>query len=236
VNLKDGTLNTKFNGIGAMRFGGASDDRGYKLLIAGSTLFVGGQLLSNGAGINGPGPYFSVGSSEDFFVLALNTKTGLPNTKFGNCGVIQFGGNLPDILTDLAVGKSLYVCGTSQSANASLGPSMVAAHVDKKDIVVLAYNLKDGKLSTTGGFRFTVFGGTEDDSASGMTLVKKKTLYVGGSFNSVNAGYGGAGGYKFTNFGGLLIPLDVVTGGLPIPKMKPKSAETEAPAEADPEF
>lgn len=219
VNSKDGTLNTKWGIGGGIRFGGASDDRGFKLLVSGSTLYVGGQLLSNGAGLNAPGPYFSVGSSEDMFVLALSTKNGAANTKFGNAGLVQFGGNMPDILADMAISKALFVTGTSQSANASLGPSTIAAHVDKKDIVVLSYNLKDGKLATKGSFPFALFGGTEDETSASMS-VGKKTVYVGGSFNSTNAGYGGSGGFKFTDFGGLLIPFDIVTGGLPVKKSK----------------
>jgi hypothetical protein len=215
LSAKDGTLNTRFDGDGVLRFGGSADDRGIKIAVSGSNLFLAGNLSSQDAGVNATGTFSSSGMN-DAFILALSAKNGTPNTNFGTGGFQKFGGTAEDTLGGLAPSsKAIYLAGTYESADAALGIGVQAAHVAKKDIFIMALNPKNGQLMSQKGFNFSLFGGSEDESASDICL-SKKTVFVSGTFNSTNAGYGAPGSYNFANFGGLLLPFDALTGLLPL--------------------
>ncbi len=219
INTKDGTLNTKFNTFGALRFGGSSDDRGLKLAVSGTTLFLAGNLLSSNARLNGVGVSFTSSGMNDAYVLALSTKDGTLKPTFGNGGLKKFGGTMEDTLAGLiATPTALYLAGTFESENVPVLVGMQALHVAKKDIFVMTLTAKDGQLLylSKKAFGFSIFGGSEDETATDLAMTKK-ILYVTGTFNSTNAGCCGTGPYNFTNFGGLILPFDLQTGLLPVP-------------------
>jgi hypothetical protein len=215
LNANRGTLDTRFDGDGALRFGGSSDDRGLKVTVFGPTLYLAGNLLSQDAGINAKGTFRSSGMN-DAYVLALSAKNGKIKPGFGAGGLQKFGGTQEDTLAGMVVSsKAIYLAGTFESVDVSLGFAIQASHVAKKDIFVLALNPRNGRLFSVKGFTVSLFGGNEDEIASDIVL-GKKAVYVTGTFNSTNAGYGATGPYNFTNFDGLLLPFDIRTGVLPV--------------------
>jgi len=216
INLKNGSINKKFGTIGAVRFGGGATTYGWRLAVSGSSIFMGGTLLSNNAGLNALGT-FSTNGMDDAYVISL-TKAGTLNTKFGTGGFIHFGGGANETFGGMAVSKSLYFTGVTESDNAPLGPGAVAGHVDKKDIFIVAVNPRDGTMNSKTSFGFSFFGGSEDELCNDLA-VGKKAVFVAGSFNSQNAGYRGTAGYRTNNqFGGLILPFDILTGVFPVPK------------------
>jgi hypothetical protein len=217
LNGRDGKLNQKFNTTGALRFGGTSDDRGLKLAVSGATLYLAGNLLSADAGLNAAGTFASSGMN-DAYVLALSAINGTIKPKFGTGGFQKFGGTLEDTLAGLvANSKAIYLAGTFESTDAALDLGFLASHVAKKDIFLMALNPRDGQMfwPSQKAFGFSLFGGSEDETATDLFLAKK-AVYVTGTFNSLNAGYFAAGLFSFTNFGGLLLPFDLRTGMLPV--------------------
>ena len=129
LDLTTGAAKTTFgpNSNGIQSFGGTQGDIGYDLALSGTTLYVGGMLISPDAQVAGTGPVVSaIGAlgDKDGFVLALDATTGAAKTAFGYnaSGVQRIGGTGDDLLWGLAVsGTNLFVGGTSSSTNLGVG-------------------------------------------------------------------------------------------------------------------
>lgn len=202
LNSADGSAKSTFGTGGIQKFGGTSSDAGYGVAVTATTVYVTGTFLSGGAQIGGAGPSVSPsGTNGDAFIIALNPATGAGITTFGRnlSGIQNFGAAMASQAVGYGCavdGTTLYVTGafTSASVGAQIGvtgPSVLSA--GQQDAFVLALS------STTGagiaGFAsggIQTFGGSASDLGFGLAVLNN-TLFVGGSFASLNASIGASG-------------------------------------------
>ncbi len=201
---------------GILTFSGSKYDNARGLAVAGNSLYLVGTLNSTDAGFGGTGAYS--GANGSAFVLAVDATTGAPLSDFGTAGMQTFGGTISDTgegsARAVAVsGGVVYVAGIFRSDNAGVGGLGSFATTGGTDVFVMALDAATGKpLDTFGTGGVQTFGGAQEDTANAI-VVAAGTVYVGGSFTSLDAGVGGAG--TIVAAGGnsaFIIALDAGTG------------------------
>jgi hypothetical protein len=174
-------------------FGGTYGDYARDLIEVGGVIYVCGSFSSPDAHFDNLGAIGSLGP-ESAFVVAVNASNGVPITSFGTNGIQRIGGNsnvTGECLT--ASGSHVYVGGHFTGGEFGIGALGSTSAVGLYDSFVCALNRSNGAAATgfgTGGIK--KFGGSQYEYTDGITL-SNGVLYVSGSFNSNNAGFGSAG-------------------------------------------
>ncbi|HEY3319275.1 MAG TPA: MBG domain-containing protein [Planctomycetota bacterium] len=184
---------TRYNADGTYvwtrTFGGASNDAGYAIAVAGTTVYVTGGFDSANAGLGGSGTLSTTGST-DSFILALNASDG------SQIWQQKFGGTGSDNARAIALsdGKVL-IAGYFGSPDAGVNGTGSLAQAGGWDAFVLALNAADGTEAWKLGF-----GGTQYDTALAIAA-SSGVVYVTGEF-SATANIYGIGSGSMTSTGG----------------------------------
>ncbi len=161
---------------------------------------------------------FNPGVGSDVKTAPGSTSTYI--TRFnadGNYAWTQiFGGSGDDEPAGLVVSNgTVYVCGMFSDNNSGIGAPGSVASAGSSDVFVIALDAANGAAVPgfgVGGVQR--FGGSSFDTASNLT-VSGTTLYVTGSFASVNAsvGFGGPGTIAaLGNSSAFILALNTTTG------------------------
>jgi hypothetical protein len=204
---------TRFNADGSYAwthvFSSPGDDELSALVVADATVFVAGAQNNNQALPGAPGlPTFPF---RDGVVFALNSASGQPRAGFTPVRLI---GNADTIVNAIAVRNgTLFTVGTFSSSNLNNGSLENVASRGGSDVFFSKFNASTGgQLSTFSGVRsFVTFGGSNTETATSL-CVTDTTVYVGGVFNSPNAGLGGYGGAVTLQDSSFILKLDPVSG------------------------
>lgn len=194
-DASDDAFVTRFNADGTyawtQTFGGFGGDVANHVTVAGGIVYVCGNFDGTNTGFGGSGTLSPIGGS-DAFILALNASDGKPVNTFGNGGVQTFGGSLIDTANSITVsGTTVFVTGTFLSNDAGIGAMGSIHPAGNTDAYVLALNATTGAaVSSFGNNGVVVFGGSGFDAANDIA-VGGTAVFVAGSFDSTNAGFGG---------------------------------------------
>ena len=217
------TFITRFNADGSYAwtqlFGGSSSDGSASLgnaaiTVANGLVYASGYCTGSTLGIGSPGTMTTNGAT-DAFVIALNANTGVAVSSFGNGGALLIGPGIAIYaFSPLTVANgTLYVTGTFKADSTKgfgIGGSGIAYGIGGADVFVAALDANTGAaMQGFGKGGVQIFGGTNDENASGIA-VAGGVVYVVGTSGSTDAGIGGAGTENIS--GGFIIALNGSTG------------------------
>ncbi|GAA4002298.1 hypothetical protein GCM10022408_12080 [Hymenobacter fastidiosus] len=185
VKLEDQGFRSSF--VWAQSAGGANSESVTAMAVSGSNLYVTGSFDSTGAkfGTTSLSPVGGVYS--DLFVAKL--------TDAGSSGRFAWaeraGGIGQELARSVAVhGTSVFVAGEYRSPTAAFGSTtLINSSANNNDTDVFVTKLTDAGSSA--GFTWTRSAGGRGQDGATAIAVDGTSVYVAGSFNSAQAGFGG---------------------------------------------
>ncbi|HLX60887.1 MAG TPA: C25 family cysteine peptidase [Planctomycetota bacterium] len=222
LDAATGAPKTSFgiSGTGIQIFGDPTLDvqpGGAGIVCTNSTLYVCGSIVGTVRVGNSTATVTT--SGIDACVIALDPVTGAPKTSFGlsGSGIQKFGGSNSDSAAGIAVsGTTVYVTGTNNSTNATLGGTGTSVNATNGHTFVIALDATTGAAVLTFGISgsgIQTFGGSGTDAGLGV-VVNGSTVFVTGNSNSTTWRIGAnptITGPGLVN-SGFVIALDATTG------------------------